>query len=85
MVEGALDEYGFCALEESEWINEIQNPLSTFSDNSFALIYKHTCGVWALGGKSLLATAVFILHLTGDHKIPEIRELVDDNDRHLHT
>ncbi len=24
-----------------------------------------------------------ILYLTGDHEIPEIRELVNDNERHL--
>ena len=31
----------------------------------------------------LLATSGNVLHLTGDHEIPEERELVDDNDRHL--
>ena len=35
------------------------------------------------GCRSLLATSILILRLTGEHEIPEIRELVDDIDRHL--
>ena len=33
----------------------------------------------------MLATSMHVLRLTGEHEIPEVRELVDDNDRQLET
>ena len=63
----------------------MQNPFGTFSDISFDLIYKHTGGVCARGGRGQLATSIPILHLTGEHEIPEIRELVYNIERYLHT
>ena len=73
------------ALEQSEWRDEIQNPFSVFSDFAFILVCKNTGGVCARGGTSLLAASVHVLRLTGEHEIPEERELVDNNDRHLET
>ena len=33
----------------------------------------------------MLTTSMIILHLTGEHEVPEKRELVDVNERHLQT
>ena len=65
--------------------DEIQNPFSVFSDFPFILVCKNTGGVCARGGTGLLSTSMHVLRLTGEHEIPEKRELVDDNDRHLET
>ena len=63
----------------------IQNLSSAFSDISFTLIcIIHRRCVHARD-KSLLSPSLLILRLTSEHKIPEKRELIDDNDRHLHT
>ena len=56
-----------------------------FSHFSFVLVCKNTCGVYARGGTGLLATSMHVLRLTGEHEIPEERELVDDNGWHLKT
>ena len=62
----------------------MQNPLSTFSDFSFALICKTQGGV-CLEEAEICWQQTFILHFTGDHEFPKIRELVNDNERHLQT
>ena len=43
--QGGFGSWRAWALAESEWMNEMQNPFGTFSDISFTLIYKQTCGV----------------------------------------
>ena len=71
------------ALEESEWRDEIQNPFSVLSHFPFILIWKNTGDVCARLGTVRLATSMHVLRLTGEHEIPEERELVNDNHRHL--
>ena len=72
-------------MQESEWRNEIQNLVSMFPDINFALICK-TQAVRARGETEVCWQPVILVpHLTGEHEIPEKRELVDDNERHLQT
>ena len=73
------------ALEEREGGDEMQNPFSVLSNSPFILIWKNTGDMCARLGTVRLATGMHVLRLTGEHEIPEIRELVDDNDRHLET
>ena len=73
------------AFKESDWRDEIQNPFSVFWDFPFILVCKNTGGVCVRGGTGLLSTSMHVLRLTCEHEIPEKRELVDDNDRHLET
>ena len=81
-----MNGYGFgWAFKESDWRDEIQNPFSVFSDFPFILVCKNTGGVCARGSTGLLSTSMHVLRLTCEHEIPEKRELVDDNDRHLET
>ena len=73
------------ALEGSEWINEIQNLFSKFSNICFALICK-THRRFVPEELEVYWQPVYSFYiLTGEHEIPEKRELVDDNDRHLQT
>ena len=66
-----------------EWVKHSNTePAQQALQYSLRLDLQNTQAVCA---RSLLATSVLILHLTGEHKIPEIRKLIDGSDRHLHT
>ena len=81
-----MNGYGFgWAFNESDRRDGIQNPVSGFSELSFIMVCKKTGGVCVRGGTGLLSTSMHVLRLTCEHEIPEIRELVDDNDWHLET
>ena len=75
------------AFKESDRKDEIQNPVSVVSDVPSILVCKNTGVVCTRGSTGLLSTSMRVLLLTvgGEHEIPEKRELVDDNDRHLET
>ena len=73
------------AFKESDWRDEIQNPFRVFSGSSFIPVCKNIGSVCALGSTGLLSTTMHVLRLTGEHEIPEKRELVDDNNRHVET
>ena len=83
MVERAFDDYGFGHWKRVSGEMKIQHPFSMFSDFPFVLVCTNTGGVCARGCRSELATNLLILRLTGEHEIPEKRELVDDPDCHL--
>ena len=81
-----MNGYGFgCAFNESDKRDAKQNPVSVFWDFLFILVCKNTGGVCARGGTGLLSTSMYVFRLACEHEIPEKRELVDDNDRHLET
>ena len=71
--------------KECDWRYEVQNPVSVFCDISFILVCNNTGGVCARAGTGLLPTSMHVPRLTCEHEIPEKRELVDDNDRHIET
>ena len=85
MAERALNDYGFENWKRVSGEMKIKNPFNMFSDIAFALICKKHRRRERAGGRILLATSMIITRLIDEHKIPQIRELVDDNDRHLHA
>ena len=68
--------------KKSDRRNEIRYPFSVFWDSLFILVCKNTGGMWAQG---VLSTSMRVPRLTCEHEIPEIGELVDDDDRHFET